>query len=98
VERWTVQASPEWSAEHLEDNAERVAAKLLKGFAEITGIRATPSHAVAHRWRYAQTRKPLGQPYLWDAKLGIGLCGDWCLGYRVESAFVSGLEMALAIA
>lgn len=98
VERWTVQASPEWSAEHLEDDAERVAAKLLKGFAEITGIRATPSHAVAHRWRYAQTRKPLGRPYLWDAKLGIGLCGDWCLGYRVESAFVSGLDLALAIA
>jgi predicted NAD/FAD-dependent oxidoreductase len=24
------------------------------------------------------------------------LCGDWCLGHRVEDAFVSGLELALA--
>ena len=27
---------------------------------------------------------------------GIGLCGDWCIGHRVEDAFVSGLELALA--
>ncbi len=98
VERWTVQASPEWSTEHLEDDAERVKAKLLKGFAELTGIRATPSHAAVHRWRYAQTTRPLGQPFLWDSTQGLGLCGDWCLGHRVESAFVSGLELALAMA
>ena len=98
IERWTVQASPAWSAKHLEDDAERVKAKLLKGFAEITGIRVTPAHAVVHRWRFAQTQTPLGQPFILDAELGIGLCGDWCLGHRVEDAFVSGLELALAIA
>ncbi len=98
IERWTIQASPEWSAEHLEDDPERVKAKLLKGFAEITGIRATPAFATAHRWRYAQTTQPLGQPYLLDAQAGIGVCGDWCMGNRVESAFVSGLELALAMA
>lgn len=98
VERWTVQASPEWSEEHLEDDAERVKAKLLKGFAEITGIRATPPHAVVHRWRFAQTRQPLGQAFLRDETKGLALCGDWCLGNRVESAFVSGLELALAMA
>lgn len=98
IERWTVQASPEWSAEHVNDSAERISAKLLKGFAEITGIRAEPSHAVAHRWLYAQTRRPLGQPYLADRALGIALCGDWCLGHRVEDAFVSGLELGLHLA
>ncbi len=95
IERWTIQASPAWSARHLEDDAERVKAKLLKGFAEITGIRATPSHAVVHRWRFAQTQQPLGRPFIHDQALGIGLCGDWCLGHRVEDAFVSGLELAL---
>lgn len=97
VERWTVQASPVWSAEHLHDDADRIAGKLLKGFAEITGIRATPGHTVVHRWRHAQTQTPLGQPCLWDAKTGLGVCGDWCLGHRVEDAFVSGLELALAM-
>lgn len=98
IERWTIQASPTWSTKHLEDDAERIKGKLLKGFAEITGIRATPTHAVAHRWRFAQTQTPLGRSHLFDAALGVGACGDWCLGHRVEDAFVSGLEMALAIA
>jgi renalase len=97
VERWVAQASPAWSAEHLEDDPERVLAKLLKGFAEVTGIRATPAHATVHRWRYAQTQRALGEPYLWDAQRGLGLCGDWCLGHRVEHAFLSGLELALAV-
>jgi renalase len=97
IERWTVQASAAWSQEHLEDDAERVKAKLLKAFAEITNIRATPSYAQAHRWRYAKTDKALGVSHLWDASSGIGVCGDWCLGHRVEDAFVSGLELAFAV-
>ena len=98
IERWTVQASPEWSQRHLEDDAERVKAKLLRAFTEVTGIRAEPPHAQVHRWRYAQTLKPLGHSHLWEARQRIGLCGDWCIGRRVEDAFVSGLELALQVA
>lgn len=98
IERWTVQASPAWSQEHLDDTPERVVDKLCKAFAEVTGIRATPAHAQAHRWLYAQTTAPLGQSHLWDAKTRLGACGDWCLGHRVENAFVSGLELALHLA
>ncbi|CAN5437079.1 hypothetical protein BH11PSE7_BH11PSE7_21900 [soil metagenome] len=98
IERWTVQASAAWSLEHLEDDGARVQAKLLKAFSEITGIRAEPSHVAMHRWRYAQTVQPLGKSHLWDATERIGAAGDWCLGHRVENAFVSGLELALAIA
>jgi predicted NAD/FAD-dependent oxidoreductase len=97
VERWTVQASPAWSAEHLEDAAPRVQAKLLKAFSEVTGIRAEPTHADVHLWRYAQTSLPLGKSHVWDDKTGIGVCGDWCIGHRVEDGFVSGLELALAV-
>ncbi len=97
VERWTVQASAAWSREHFEDDPARVAAKLLKAFSEVTGIRAEPSHAVTHRWAYAQTLRPLGKSHLWDAGAGIGVCGDWCIGHRVEDGFVSGLELALAV-
>ena len=98
IERWTVQASPAWSSRHLSDGEQRVRDKLLKGFAEITGIRAAPPYTSIHRWLYAQTDTPLGRSHLLDAGLGIGLCGDWCLGHRVEDAFISGLELALAMA
>ncbi|WP_422584389.1 NAD(P)/FAD-dependent oxidoreductase [Polaromonas sp.] len=97
IERWTIQASPAWSQRHLEDDAERVKAKLLKAFTEVTGIRAEPPYASVHRWRYAQTTRPLGKTHAWDAAARIGACGDWCLGHRVEDGFVSGLEMAHAI-
>ncbi len=97
VERWTAQASVDWSQEHLEDDSARVLAKLQKAFSEVTGIRAQPSHAEVYRWRSASTLTPLGQSHLWDAGLRIGLAGDWCLGHRVEDAFVSGLELALAV-
>jgi predicted NAD/FAD-dependent oxidoreductase len=98
IERWTVQASAAWSQEHLQDDEARITAKLIKAFAEVTGIRAEPAHAEVQRWLYAKTEKPLGVSHLWDAKLGVGVCGDWCLGHRVENAFVSGLEMALTVA
>ena len=95
IERWTAQASAAWSREHLHDQPDRVQAKLLRAFAEVTGIRAEPSHVQVHRWLYAKTEQPLGKSHLWDAKTGLGVCGDWCIGHRVEDAFVSGLELAL---
>jgi len=96
IERWTVQASASFSQEHLQDDPARVQGKLLKAFSEVTGIRAEPTDVQVHRWLYAQTTTPLGQSHLWDAQTHIGVCGDWCLGQRVENAFVSGLELSLA--
>jgi predicted NAD/FAD-dependent oxidoreductase len=98
IERWTVQASHDWSREHATDDAARVTAKLLKAFAEITGIHAAPAWTQAVPWPEARTLTPLGRPFLWHADSGLGACGDWCLGHRVEDAFVSGLELALAVA
>ena len=97
VERWTIQASTEWSQEHIEDDHERIQAKMLKAFAELSGIYAQPSQANVKLWRYAKTLKPLGETHLWDAKLNIGTCGDWHLGHRVENAFISGLSLALSL-
>jgi renalase len=97
IERWTVQANPAWSQEHLDDDADTVVAKLQKAFAQVSGIHSQPVYAQAHRWRYAQTGKALGQPFIWNVKQSIGVCGDWCIGHRVEDGFVSGLELALAM-
>jgi len=96
IERWTIQASAAWSQEHLQDDPSRAEAKLIKAFTEVTGIRAEPSHVDSQRWLYAKTIQPLGKSHLWDAKKGLGVCGDWCIGHRVEDAFVSGLELALS--
>ncbi len=98
IERWTVQASPRWSQEHLQDDHERIRAKLTRAFAELTGIRAEPTLSQVRCWPHAQTQSPLGQAFVWDDASGLGACGDWCLGHRLEDAFVSGLSLALAAA
>ncbi len=101
-ERWVCHATPAWSKEHLEDDAERVKEKLAKAFHEATASPVQHIHAAAHRWRYAQAIVPLPESCLWDAAQGIGVCGDWfAVGLdgvgRVENAFLSALALAREI-
>ncbi|MGP1394433.1 MAG: NAD(P)/FAD-dependent oxidoreductase [Inquilinaceae bacterium] len=94
-ECWVLHADATWSAAHLEEPAERVAALLLAAFWRSTGLKpAQPSHLTAHRWRFARAVRPLDTGFLFDRDLGLGACGDWCLGDRVESAYLSGVALA----
>lgn len=93
-ETWVVQASPQWSATHIEDSAESVAQDLLAALGRALGmVLPEPVTSAAHRWRYAMsTGSNLGA--LWSADSRIGICGDWLLGPRVENAWVSGRQLA----
>lgn len=94
-ERWVLHASPEWSRAHLEDAAEGVAPQLVEAFFATTGAqRAEPTFVKAHRWRYAQVTKPLGEPCVVHESGRVVACGDWCLGPRIEAAFLSGTAAA----
>ena len=61
-------------------------AKLLKAFAEVTGIRAEPTHVDSHRWLYAKTEQPLGKTHLWDAKTGwaCAATGAWATAWKTR--------------
>jgi predicted NAD/FAD-dependent oxidoreductase len=94
-EAWVLHARHDWSAAHLEDQPEDVALRLLDAFAKLLQRSTLPAaHLCAHRWRYALAAVPVGEPCLFDAALGIAACGDWCLGGRVEAAFLSGRAAA----
>jgi predicted NAD/FAD-dependent oxidoreductase len=95
---YTVHAAPGWSVAHLEDTPEAVAATLVAEFAALTEIHAKPAYVKAHRWRFARASKPLGEPFLWDAAQRLGLCGDWCLGGRLEAAWLSGRALGIRLA
>lgn len=95
---WVAQASPAWSAEHLELSLDELAEKMLPEFC--SRIQVTPDqihHRDAHRWRYAAVTEILGQPFLISSNGRLMLGGDWCLGARVEAAFISGAAMAEAL-
>lgn len=94
AECWVVQAGPDWSRKWLERDAGAVTAALLHALAPAL---PAPIHAAAHRWRYSLVEVPLGAPCWWDAGLGLGLAGDWCLGARAEAAFESGAALGAAI-
>lgn len=95
---WTVHASPAWSEEHLEADPAEVADALIEKLDTLTSA-SLPQivHKKAHRWRYAQTDMPLGQPYLSNSDQTLFVGGDWCLGARVECAYESGSAMAQAV-
>jgi len=95
AESWVLHASPQWSVEHLEANAEDVLRSLLEA------ARALPQaqpfeevSAIAHRWRYALAAEPLDSGALWFEKKRLVLAGDWCNGSRIEGAFLSGVAAA----
>jgi predicted NAD/FAD-dependent oxidoreductase len=89
------QSSNAWAGANLEDDPAGVRARLLEALYAILG-NGTPAPAFVslHRWRFADTPLPLGQPFLLDAPAGLAACGDWCLSGRVESAFLSAGALA----
>ena len=94
---WVMHAGAEWSRIHLEDTAEQVVSALMAAFRFETSAVAEPMQQSGHRWRYALVQKPLGEPCLWDTQTKLGVCGDWCLGPRVEAAFLSGEALAQSV-
>lgn len=96
--RWVAQASPDWSAAHLEETPESLARLMLPLLARAIGVEPDSAvYAAAHRWRYARVTMPLGAPYLANEDGTLWLGGDWCLGARVEAAWQSGTALAKAL-
>lgn len=91
-ETWLLHATAEWSEAHIEDDADLAAGLLLEAFEALGG--RMPQAWSAHRWRYADIEQPLERVFAWDAADGVGLCGDWLNGGKVEGAWLSGLRLA----
>lgn len=103
-EVWVLHASAEWSALHLHDDPETVAQAMHAEFNRLVKLEAaltssahayTPpmSHSL-HRWLYADCEHYLSDISQYDADQGIGLCGDWLNGGKVQGAWLSGLDLA----
>ena len=96
-ERWVLHASADFSRAHLEETPEAMAPRLLEAFSRAVGQPLPPGEAVAHRWRYSRAETPLTEGSLFAPELGLGVCGDWCSGSRVEGAFMSAMHLARRI-
>ncbi len=95
VDTWVLQATTSWSAAHLDDRSDDVGAFLMEAFDDlIPGGLPRAFYATVHRWRHATADPPLAVGAMYDRDSRITVCGDWCLGSRIEDAFLSGLTAA----
>ena len=107
-EAWCIQATSQWTVEHLERDPEWVKSELIAAISKL-GVVAMPEilQVHAHRWRYGQSvseggRPADSRPYLWDPDLQLGACGDWVTGPggtqegdRRQTIRPQGIERAL---
>jgi len=96
-ESWVVQAGVDWSRRHSQAAPEWVADTLEEELSTLLELELPVSLGrAAHRWRYARSGAA-GSGAIWDGALGLGICGDWLIGPRVEAAWLSGTALASQI-
>ena len=90
-----IHATPEWTAEHWEDDPDEVAQAMLQEFWRVTGLEALEStHLQVHRWKYAIAETDASVGCFTNESAVVIACGDWANGSRVEGAFLSGMAAA----
>ena len=95
VEQIVVHAHPDWTREHLDDDADEVAQWMLAEFLRVSGVSVQPiTYLKSHLWRYAIPVQSSTERCLTEDRRVVVAGGDWASGARVEGAFLSGMAMA----
>jgi renalase len=90
-----IQSNFTWAEENLEETRDYVREILKKATEKVLNIRFKNNlYESLHLWRYAIPQQTNNQGYYLDKLNNIGVCGDWCLNGKVESAFLSGYYLA----
>ncbi len=91
-----VNASPDFSEDHLERDREVIQEKMLSATTVLGDWATQPLWTDMQRWLYSMVTEPYPEPYLKEDD-SLLLCGDWCGGAKVEAAYLSGLELGQAL-
>ena len=85
-----------WSDAHAESDRDWIQEIMIKTASALIGypLDAAP-HIALHRWLYASSQISPNAPCL--ASDGLVVAGDWCLGGRVQGAWLSGRATAKAL-
>ena len=92
---WIAQSSSAFAAQHLASDRATVERELLAALSLLTGRDLEPRWVRTHRWSFARpgvVARSDGRRAILDR--GLGLCGDWLIGPRVEAAWLSGRALA----
>lgn len=95
-----------WAEENIEASIDFIREKLLHELKMIINFDEKDIDYInTHKWRYANTKykkKPVrgGKDEIsniYSEKNSLGICGDWFIQARVESAFLSGYDLSQKI-
>lgn len=90
-----IQSNFTWAEDNLEENRDILTEIIKKNTEDIFNIKfAHNLYESLHLWRYALPVLANEKGYYLDEDNTIGVCGDWCLKGKVESAFLSGYYLA----
>tara|TARA_B100000963_G_scaffold82321_1_gene70109 strand:- start:18 stop:980 length:963 start_codon:yes stop_codon:yes gene_type:complete len=97
---WTLQSSIKWAKKKINiyKKNKKVENTLISKFLTFTGYEKKKIiFKKTHGWKYSYNFH--GSPYksYWDKKLRIGVCADWLIGSKVESAWLSANNLAKKI-
>lgn len=94
--RWVVHATPQWSQDHLELTPAQALSQLIDAARTIMPAAFSVVDSGIHRWRFARPWD--GQPPVDGGCILVDeqviLAGDYCMGGRVEGAWLSGRHAA----
>jgi len=93
---WTIHGSPDWSQDNVELSKEDAQDQMVQCLTAL-GFNCEDADISMHRWRYASGGLENSVGFLMLQDIGLGLCGDWLNGGRVEGAWLSGFNLALAL-
>ena len=91
---WSLHATAGWSQTHRNDDFDPIARALFDALHRQVPDLPDAQQLIGHRWLYGQVSEPLAEACLFDAGLGLGACGDWCLGPTAGDALLSGAAAA----
>ena len=94
-EVWVIHAQSQWSQEHIDADPLAIAPQMIAAFIALGG--KAPAEYAIHRWRYASSDTSYQERFHCDFERGMGYCGDWLHGGRVEGAWLSGHALANTI-
>ena len=94
-----VHSDNHWARKNFEGDRAEIQQQLIDETCSLLNLDAASIvHADLQGWRYAKTEIAAEEDFLLDDARQLAACGDWCLGGRIEDAFLSGHRLGTTLA
>ena len=97
---WTLQSTVKWAKKTINNYKKnrKVENAMISKFLSSTGFKKnTIIFKKTHGWKYSYNYQQTLMKSYWDKNKRIGVCADWFIGPKVESAWLSANDLAKKI-